>query len=116
MPASMKRFLSAPLVLLGIASAADQPAPAALASAVLDRYEKFSIPERQAAIAGLAARVETAALLLDAMERGKIARAEMPGFVARQIANLGDAALKAKLEKASAASARMRCPWACSPP
>ncbi|HWB04776.1 MAG TPA: c-type cytochrome [Verrucomicrobiales bacterium] len=80
--------------------AAEQPSPAALAGAVLERYEKFSIPERQAAIAGLAVKAETANLLLDAMEKGKIARAEMPSFVARQIANLGDAALTAKLEKA----------------
>src|SRR5687768_2913461 len=88
------------LILSGcLAPAAEQPAPAALAAAVLERYEKFSIPERQAAIAGLAARAETAALLLDAMEQGKIARAEMPSLVARQIANHGDAGLKAKLEK-----------------
>ncbi len=78
--------------------AAEPPSPAALAGAVLARYEKFTIPERQAAIAGLAGRVDTAALLLEAMEKGRITRAEMPSFVARQIANLGDAALKAKLE------------------
>ena len=50
-------------------AAADQPSPAALAKAVLQRYGTFSIPEQQAAIAGLAVRVETAGLLLDAMEQ-----------------------------------------------
>jgi len=77
---------------------AAQPTPEQLAQAVLQRYASFSIPEKQAAIAGLAVRVETARLLLDAMEQGKIARAEMPSLVARQIAGLGDAALKEKLE------------------
>lgn len=95
------RFSSISLFLLSgwLAGAVDQPTPAALAGTVLDRYEKFSIPERQAAIAGLAARAETAALLLEAMAQGKVARAEMPSFVARQIADLGDPSLKATLEK-----------------
>lgn len=78
--------------------AADQPAPAALAKAVLERYTSFTIPEKQAAIAGLAVRAETASLLLEAMEQGNIPRAEVPSFVARQMAGLGDAALKSKLE------------------
>lgn len=91
-------------ILAGVLAAAaalagDQPAPAELARAVLERYAKFSIPERQAAIAGLATRVETASLLLDAVADGRIARAEVPSFVARQMADLGDAALRAKLEK-----------------
>ena len=93
-------LLLSTLGFTALSQAAEPPAPAELAAAVLQRYEKFSIQERQAAIAGLSSRADTAALLLEAMENGTIARAEMPSFVARQIANLGDAALKAKLEKA----------------
>ncbi len=95
------KFFRTSLFLLFAASvpAADQPSPAALAAAVLERYASFTVPEKQAAIAGLAVRVETAALLLEAMEKGKVARAELPSFVARQIADLGDAGLKTKLEQ-----------------
>lgn len=95
----MKNLLLSLLVLLPCLSQGAQPTPSELAGAVLERYEKFTIPERQAAIAGLAARAETASLLLDAMGAGKVARAEMPSFVARQISELGDEALKQKLEK-----------------
>lgn len=91
--------ISLALLCTVAASAADQPSPAAVAAAVLERYGSYSIPEKQAAIAGLAVRAETAALLLDAMEKGNVTRAELPSFVARQIADLGDAALKTKLEK-----------------
>jgi putative heme-binding domain-containing protein len=79
--------------------AAQQPSPEALATAVLERYSKFSAQEKQAAIAGLAVRKETAALLLDAVGQGKVARAEVPSFVAQQIAGLGEASLTEKLEK-----------------
>ena len=96
----MKRLCATLIHLFAVAAlAADQPSPSALAAAVLERYASFSIPEKQAAISGLAVRAETAALLLEAIENGKIARAEMPGFVAMQIASLGAPALKAKLEK-----------------
>lgn len=78
---------------------AQQPTPAELASAVLERYAKFSAVEKQAAIAGLAVRKETAALLLAALGEGKVARAEVPSFVAQQIAGLGDKELTATLEK-----------------
>jgi putative heme-binding domain-containing protein len=79
--------------------AAQQPTPPQLAAAVLQRYAKFTPQEKQAAIAGLAVRKETAALLLAALGEGKIARAEVPSFVAQQIAGLGDAGLTATLEK-----------------
>ncbi len=91
--------ISLALVVAASAPGADQPSATALAAAVLERYASFTIPEKQAAIAGLAVRAETAGLLLNAIEKGTVTRAELPGFVARQIADLGDAALKTKLEK-----------------
>jgi putative heme-binding domain-containing protein len=89
------------LILLAcvLTAAAQQPNPAQLAAAVLQRYAKFTPQEKQAAIAGLAVRKETAALLLAAVGEGKITRAEVPSFVAQQIAGLGDAGLTATLEK-----------------
>ncbi len=94
------KFLCTSFALLSasVAPAAEQPSPSALAAAVLERYATFSIPEKQAAIAGLAVRVETAALLLDALEKGKVTRAEVPSFVAQQIAGM-DEGLKTRLEK-----------------
>ena len=44
------RLLSLIMLAVNIAAAADQPGPAALAAAVLQRYATYSIPERQAAI------------------------------------------------------------------
>src|SRR5436190_16322337 len=78
MSAEMRAFMNSHglpflLIVCGLASvaarAAEQPAPTALAGVVLEHYEKFTIPERQAAIAGLSVRADTAALLLDAMEK-----------------------------------------------
>ncbi len=95
------KFRTLLLLLAGtLTAAAQQPTPAQLASAVLQRFPKFSAEEKQAAIAGLAVRKETAALLLAALSEGKVARAEVPSFVAQQIAGLGDATLTATLEKA----------------
>ena len=88
------------LLSAGLSVNAQQPSATDLASAVLARYPKFTAPEKQAAIAGLAVRKETAALLLEALEKGTVPRAEVPSFVAQQIAGLGDAALVEKLEKA----------------
>jgi len=95
----MKHLALLLLFVSGLPCAAQQPAPAQLAAAVLERYPKFSAQEKQAAIAGLAVRKETAELLLAAVGEGRIARAEVPSFVAQQIAGLGDAALTATLEK-----------------
>lgn len=92
-------FLGTALLQPAAAQQQQQPSPEALATAVLERYAKFSAQEKQAAIAGLSVRKETAALLLEAVGQGKVARAEVPSFVAQQIAKLGDAALTEKLEK-----------------
>lgn len=95
----MSRYLPILFLSAVLTAAAEQPTAAALAKVVLDRYAGFTVPEKQAAIAGLAARLETAEPLLDAMEQGRVARAEMPSFVARQIADLNKGALRERLEK-----------------
>jgi putative heme-binding domain-containing protein len=93
----------APLVLAAAFVApealAANPTPEALARAVIERYAGYSLGEKQAAIAGLASRPATAHLLLDAVAVGTIGRSDVSGFVARQIADLGDEPLRAKLEK-----------------
>lgn len=71
-----------------------------LATAVLQRYQAFSIAEKQAALSGLVTHRETAAMVLDALDAGTIPRSDLSGFAARQIAALRDPALTAKLEKA----------------
>ena len=68
------------------------------AAAVISLYPGFSPEEKAAAINALATRTAWASALLDAVARGTIARAEVPSFVARQIADFKDAALTASLE------------------
>lgn len=88
------------LALVAAAAAAGAaPGPDRVAQAVLERYESFSLPERQAAVAGLAARPETARRLLEAVGAGTVPRAEIPSFVARQIADLRNDDLTALLEQ-----------------
>lgn len=79
------------------AHAAEEPD---LAQAVLSRYATFTAEEKSAAINALATRAAWASALLDAVTEGKIDRAEVPSFVARQIADFKDDALTAKLEAA----------------
>jgi len=70
----------------------------AAATALLSRYAVFSPEEKSAAINALATRAVWASALLDAVKDGGINRAEVPSFVARQIADFKDEALTAKLE------------------
>ena len=93
-----------PLTLAFLAASLAHPAPAEsprtdLATAVLDRYENFSIPEKQAALSALVSHRETAAAVLDAMGKGRIPRSDLSGFAARQIAAFNDPTLSALLEK-----------------
>ena len=90
------------LRLSAIRSVGFQPARQgdATAAALLSRYAAFSAEEKSAAINALATRVAWASALLDAVNDGKIARAEVPSFGARQIADYKDEALTAKLEAA----------------
>ena len=70
----------------------------ATAAAVLSRYASLNPEEKASAINALATRAPWASALLDAVGDGRINRAELPSFVARQIADFKDAALTAKLE------------------
>ena len=72
----------------------------ATATAVLSRYASLAPEEKSAAINALATRAAWASALLDAVQAGAINRAEVPSFVARQIADFKDEALTAKLEAA----------------
>jgi putative membrane-bound dehydrogenase-like protein len=72
----------------------------ATATAVLSRYAALTPEEKSAAINALATRAPWASALLDAVKAGAINRAEVPSFVARQIADFKDEALTAKLEAA----------------
>ncbi len=73
--------------------------PPALTGAILAAYGTFTLSEKQAAITALAARKEAAAGLLEAVGAGKIPRADVPSFVARQIVDLKDEALTAQLSR-----------------
>ncbi|MBP7949361.1 MAG: c-type cytochrome [Verrucomicrobiales bacterium] len=89
------------LLLCGLLAAA-LPGPAApsretLAQAVLQRYATFTVQEKQAALVGLAARKETAALVLEAIAEGKVPRADLPSYTARQMVNLKDPSLTKRL-------------------
>jgi putative membrane-bound dehydrogenase-like protein len=70
------------------------------ATTLLSRYADFSPEEKSAAINALATRPAWASALLDAVKASKVQRAEVPSFVARQIADFKDPALLAKLEEA----------------
>jgi putative membrane-bound dehydrogenase-like protein len=67
--------------------------------AVLERYPAFTAQERTAAVLALAARPQSAGALLDAVETGRVPRAEVSSFAARQIAGLKDGPLQEKLER-----------------
>ena len=69
----------------------------AAATAVLTQYPALSTEEKQATIATLSARADWAGLLLDAIAAGRIPRAELTSFAARQIANFNNPALTDKL-------------------
>jgi putative heme-binding domain-containing protein len=63
-------------------------------------YKELSLEERRDAIATLAARKDSAAALLDAMERKTIPPADVSAFIARQIHSFGDKALSDRLKSA----------------
>jgi putative membrane-bound dehydrogenase-like protein len=67
---------------------------------VLQRFGTFSAEEKLAATLTFSGRAATARLLLDAVAAGKIARADISGFAARQIAGLNNSELNALLEAA----------------
>ena len=82
-----------PNVLRGLAEY-DHPSTV---QTILSRYDQMSATARQQAIQTLASRATWASHLLTAIESAKIARSDIPAFTARQIRNLGDDRLTARL-------------------
>ena len=70
----------------------DQSAPE-----ILSRYASFSGEEKQLALQTLAARRESAAALLDAMDSGTIAPSDLTAFTARQLQAFDDDAITQRL-------------------
>jgi putative membrane-bound dehydrogenase-like protein len=66
----------------------------------LQRFRTFSAEEKLAAALAFCGRVSTAKMLLEAVAAGQVARSDVSGFAARQIAGLNDAELNALLESA----------------
>ncbi len=65
---------------------------------ILARYREYSAPERDAAIATLAARPAWALVLLEALKNGKIPRRDVSVTIARQLHALGDTRINTQLE------------------
>ncbi|MFZ4731176.1 MAG: PVC-type heme-binding CxxCH protein [Pirellulales bacterium] len=74
--------------------AAGDPADA---SRLVGAWNDLDSPGRDAAVATLASRAAWGAKLLDAIERGDLPRDTLSPLVARQLAGLGDAALRTRL-------------------
>jgi putative heme-binding domain-containing protein len=69
------------------------------AEAILMRYADLSGDEKQIALQTLAARRQSAAALLDAMESGAIAASDLTAFTARQLQAFDDEALTDRLSR-----------------
>jgi putative heme-binding domain-containing protein len=79
----------------GLAAVSDDGTPAAL----LNLYSALPDAEKQDIIATLASRPKYAHALLDAVEKKTVARSDISTFTARQIQDLGDKELSAKLTR-----------------
>jgi len=90
-----ERFLNS-VAVHGLASF-DDPA---VGSKLVKSYRQFHASERGQLISALVSRVTFAQALLDAVAEGKIPRADISAFHARQIRSLNDAALNRKLAEA----------------
>jgi putative heme-binding domain-containing protein len=82
--------------LRALAAVGDEASP----RLILDRYASFSEADRTDAIATLSARVATAKLLVDALEKGTIPRRDISATTARQLLAFNDRDLSARLERA----------------
>jgi putative membrane-bound dehydrogenase-like protein len=69
------------------------------ARAVLASYSTLAVDERRDAVSTLSSRASYAALLLDAVDSGAIARTDLGAFVVRKLENLGDAAIVERLRR-----------------
>jgi putative membrane-bound dehydrogenase-like protein len=79
----------------GLAAFNDSSTPDLL----LKHYVAFSAREKEDAVQTLASRPGYASALLDALEKGQVPRADVSAVVARQILNLKDKQLEARLGK-----------------
>jgi putative membrane-bound dehydrogenase-like protein len=82
-----------PTALVGLLQLGEADAPAF----ALQRYQWLGLEERPAVLGALVTRPVAAKALLDAVAAGRVARADVTAFHARQIAGLGDAALARQL-------------------
>jgi putative membrane-bound dehydrogenase-like protein len=69
------------------------------ARAALALYGEMSLEERRETLNALSSRASHAALLLDALESGALARAELGAFVARKLESLKDPAISRRLQE-----------------
>jgi putative heme-binding domain-containing protein len=64
---------------------------------ILEGYESFDAAARRDAVQTLASRAEWATALLDAVEAGKVERSDLSAYTARQLQNLGDDEVSARV-------------------
>jgi len=69
------------------------------ARAVLASYSTLAVDERRDAVSTLSSRASYAALLLDAVDSGAIARTDLGAFVVRKLENLGDDGIVERLKE-----------------
>lgn len=81
--------------LRGLAGYSDARIP----KAILATYPKLTSIEKQDALGTLASRLRYVFALLDAMERKQIPSRDLSAFTARQLADLGNKKITARLEK-----------------
>jgi putative membrane-bound dehydrogenase-like protein len=79
--------------LRGLAAVNDPKTP----QWILDRYPKLTAAEKADAVGTLASRPAYALALLEALDVGRLPRGDVSAFTARQIANLNDKQVTAKL-------------------
>jgi putative heme-binding domain-containing protein len=83
---------------VAIRGLAEYDAPST-AETLLENYASYPASVRQDALQTLASRRAWATTLLDAVEAGKIPRADLTAFTARQLQTLGDEKLSARVTK-----------------
>jgi len=81
--------------LRGLASYDDSETPAA----ILAGYAEYTLPEKRDALNTLAARPAYAQALLDAVAAGKVPSSDLSAELVRQMLNLGDVAVKERVDK-----------------
>ncbi len=70
-----------------------------ITSAIINQYPKLTPDQQQEAISTLAARRDSASVLLEAIEEGRIPPRDVSIYVARQIRDYDDEAFNAKIEQ-----------------